>query len=56
MKDAIQEGEMFYDEMFLKDPEKKKKPLCPEIILETRCLIPFEMMVSVIYNLPRLIK
>lgn len=54
VKDSIEAAEMFYDELFLK--EGKKKPLCPEIFLEPRCLVPFEMQVSVVYNLPRLIR
>ena len=55
VKEAILEGEMFYDEIFLRN-EKKLKPLCPLIFLEPKCLIPFEMQISLIYNFPRLIK
>ena len=54
VKDSIQEGEMFYSELFLR--EGKKKPLCPDIFLEPRCLIPYEMQMSVIFNMPRLIR
>ena len=42
VKDSIQEREMFYDELFLRD-DKKKKPLCPNIFLKQSMLIPYEM-------------
>jgi hypothetical protein len=42
IKDSIQEAEMFYDEIFLRE-EKKKKPLQPLILLEPKCPIPYEM-------------
>ena len=41
VKYSILEAEMFYDEIFLK--QNKKKPLCPLIFLQPRCLIPYEM-------------
>jgi hypothetical protein len=42
IKDSIQEAEMFYDEIFLRE-ETKKKPLQPLILLEPKCPIPYEM-------------
>jgi len=55
VKDSILEGEMFYDEIFLRD-ERKKKPLSPLIFLDPKCLIPYEMQISLIYNFPKLLK
>lgn len=55
IKDSIQEAEMFYDEIFLRE-ENKKKPLQPLILLDPRCHIPYEMQNSFIFNLPRIIK
>ena len=42
IKDSIQEAEMFYDEIFLRE-ERKKRPLQPLILLEPKCPIPYEM-------------
>lgn len=55
VKESICDDEMFYDEIFLKE-DTKTKPLCPLIFLEPKCLIPFEMQISLIYNLPRLLR
>lgn len=42
IKDSIQEAEMFYDEIFLRE-ESKKRPLQPLILLDPKCQIPYEM-------------
>ena len=54
VKDSIKEREMFYDEMFLRD-DKKDKPLCPNIFLKSSMLIAYEMQLSLVYNIPRLL-
>ena len=46
---------MFYDDIFLRD-DKKKKPLCPTMLLQPSMLIPYEMQQSLLYNIPRLIR
>ena len=46
---------MIYSDTFLKD-EKKKEPVCPLLLLQNECLIPYEMQMSSVFNFKELIK
>lgn len=55
LKKSMQISEMFYSDIFLKD-DQMLKPVCPILLLQPQCLIPWDMQNALIYNFEKLLK